>query len=183
MQRTCRELLDAQLAQPLPTEDDVHLAYVGNELYGSKPKPPDQSLVAALQPQVTSKQTVSGDVETDSGPAQYFVVPVQSQDGRRGAFVFARFANAARDQVEEPVRVAAAVAIATPILCSLLIWFLVGRAMAPLRSFADAARQITEFDLDRRIRVTGGDEVAELEGPSTRCWTGSEPLSPRGRSS
>jgi signal transduction histidine kinase len=158
-----RALLDAQLAQQRESADDVFLAFVGDSLWRTRPPEVDPALAAELEPAGTSGVATSGEVETPDGDVKYSTVPVSTAGGQGATFVFASFVEGARDEMAEPIRVAAAVSIVVPLICSLLIWFLVGRAMAPLRWFAEQARQITEFDLDRRIRVRGGDEVAELE--------------------
>ena len=159
-----RNLLDAQLAEQRETsDDDVVLAYIGDDLYATRPPAPDDELMSALDEVATSDATTSGEVETPDAAVKYATVAVRSDAGQQATLVFARSVAGAREQMEEPIRVAAAVSIVVPLICSLLIWLLVARAMAPLRSFADEARQITEFDLGRRVSVHGGDEVAELE--------------------
>jgi len=158
-----RRLLDAQLAQERAAAGDLIVAYVDDHLYATRPPQPDEALIAAFEQMALTGQAASGEAETADGPAKYSTVPISSEDGQGATVVFARTVSAAREQMEEPIRVAAAVSVVVPLICSLLIWFLVARAMAPLRSFADEARQITEFDLGRRVSVHGGDEVAELE--------------------
>ena len=161
-EQAMRRLLNEQLAQPLDSDDDHYLAFVGDALWKTRPPEIDAELVDQLEAAGTSGVASSGEVSTGAGDYEYSTVPVQV-GGQRATVVFARSVEGAREEMEEPIRVAAAVSLVVPLICSLLIWFLVNRAMAPLRGFADEARQITEADLHRRVQVRGGDEVAELE--------------------
>ena len=161
-QATLRRLLNAQLAQQRETADDVFLAFIGDSLWKTRPPDVDPELAAALEPPGTSGTASGGEVDAPDGKYKYSTVPV-AVGGQGATIVFARSVEGARAEMDDAIRVAGAVSIVVPLICSLLIWFLVNRAMAPLRGFADEARQITEFDLGRRVRVRGGDEVAELE--------------------
>jgi two-component system, OmpR family, sensor kinase len=103
-----------------------------------------------------------GEIDTPAGPAQYVAVPVTANGQSLGSFVVAIFSQGERDEVNEVVRIVAAVSAGVLILASVIAFLTAGRVLAPLRGLRDAARAITGTDLTKRIDVEGNDEIAEL---------------------
>ncbi|QWF83140.1 sensor histidine kinase [Amycolatopsis sp. CA-230715] len=120
----------------------------------------DRALVAEL-----AKATVPayGTVETAVGSARYGVVPVTVQgDPRRGALVIVEFVDHAAGEIDDVIRVMAAMSAAALLVAGLVGWLAAGRILAPVREMRLAAEQISESDLTRRIDVRGSDDVAAL---------------------
>jgi signal transduction histidine kinase len=103
-----------------------------------------------------------GEIDTPAGSAQYLAVPVTFGDRTLGAFVVAIFSQGERDEVNEVVRIVAAVSAGVLLLATVIAFLTAGRVLAPLRGLRDAARTITGTDLAQRIEVEGNDEIAEL---------------------
>jgi two-component system, OmpR family, sensor kinase len=108
------------------------------------------------------REVESGEIDTHAGPARYVAVPVIQGGESLGSFVVANFIAAERAEVDDAVRIVAAVSGGVLLLGTLLAFLSVGRVLAPLRSLRDTARSIEASDLTRRIEVEGRDELAEL---------------------
>lgn len=104
----------------------------------------------------------SGELDSPAGPISYVAVPVERGGETLGSFVVVAFTEGEREEVTDAVRIVAAVSGAVLIVGTLLAFFAAGRVLAPLRTLRDAARSISGSDLERRIDVEGGDEIAEL---------------------
>ena len=103
--------------------------------------------------------------ESGAGEVRYIAVPVTLPgDPSRGVIVVAYFADQERQAADEAARVMLLVGGGTLVLASLAAWIIAGRILHPIRAITDAARQIGETDLSRRIDLPSGpqDEIAEL---------------------
>lgn len=101
-------------------------------------------------------------VTTPNGSVEYLAVPVLVEGVPLGVFVVAEFLDRERAEVDEAVRVTAAVSFAVLLLGSTAAWVVAGRVLTPVRILTDTARSITETDLSQRIEVTSRDELGEL---------------------
>src|SRR5699024_2917573 len=59
-------------------------------------------------------------------------------------------------------RTYALVAAAALVVLAAVAWVLAGRLLRPVRALREAAEQISDTDLSRRIPVTGTDDLSEL---------------------
>ena len=110
-----------------------------------------------------SLETVErGDIETPAGDVRYVAVPVAGGGRTAGTFVVSIFTANEREQVDDAVSVIALVSGGVLLLGSIAAFAIVGRVIAPLRELRDAARGVSQAQMDRRIDVEGHDEVAEL---------------------
>lgn len=110
-------------------------------------------------------RTQAGLYESGAGEVRYIAVPVTLPgDPARGVIVVAYFADQERQAADEAARVMLLVGGGTIVVASLAAWIIAGRILRPIREITDAARQIGETDLFRRIDVPDGpqDEIAEL---------------------
>jgi signal transduction histidine kinase len=107
-------------------------------------------------------RTEQGTIDTDAGPAHYLVVPILSGGEQVGALVAAAFVGERRQEVDDAIRVEAAVALVVILVALAVAWITAGRLLRPVRQVTETARAISESDLSRRIPVAGGDEIAEL---------------------
>jgi signal transduction histidine kinase len=106
--------------------------------------------------------TEQGELETAEGPARYTAIPLVLDGQSRGSFVVAHFTAGERDEVDEAVRIVAAVAAGVLVLGTVVAFVAAGRVLAPLRELRDAARSVSGADMTRRIEVEGTDELADL---------------------
>ncbi len=109
-----------------------------------------------------------GEIDTPGGEARYVAIPVEGETGTLGTFAVASFVADEREEVDEAVQIVAAVAGAVLLLGSVLAFSISGRVLAPLRELRDAARSVSGTQMDRRLQVEGGDEIAELAGAFNR---------------
>jgi two-component system, OmpR family, sensor kinase len=107
-------------------------------------------------------QVERGELETPIGEARYVAVPVRLGDRTVGSFVVANFVQGEIEEVNEAVRIVAAVAGFVLLLGSALAFFATGRVLAPIRELRDAARSVSGTEMTRRIDARGDDELAEL---------------------
>jgi two-component system OmpR family sensor kinase len=108
------------------------------------------------------EDTEEGELETEVGPARYVAVPLAFDGRSRGSFVVAHFTARERQDVDEAVRIVAAVAAGVLLLGTVVAFLAAGRVLAPLRGLRDAARSVSGADMTRRIAVHGTDELADL---------------------
>jgi two-component system, OmpR family, sensor kinase len=159
-------LLHRYLERNLPEQHETFFSIVdGAAARRSAVEPParldtDRALVAELARVATPHY---GTVETAVGSVRYGVLPVSVEgDPRRGALVIAEFVDHAAGQIDDVLRVMAAMSGAALVLAGLIGWLVAGRILAPVREVRLAAEQIGESDLTRRIDVRGSDDVAAL---------------------
>ncbi len=160
-------IFDTYLERNVPGEGEALLTLLDGEPYrASRSRRGDPRLLEDRRDLVAGWARLTeprrGETDTPAGPARYLAVPIIGRGTSRGVFVVANFIAGERDEVNEAVRVAGAVAGAVLLLASLAAFLAAGRVLAPLRELDDTARSITESDLTRRIKVEGDDEIAEL---------------------
>ena len=152
------------LAQP----NEKFLGYIdGDFAYESRLQAPvrlsEDPVFATLAGSVD--ETLADLYESGAGEVRFIAVPVTlAGDPAKGVIVAAYFADQERQAADEAARVMLLVGGGTLVLASLAAWILAGRILRPIRAITDAARQIGETDLSRRIDLRGDpqDEIAEL---------------------
>ena len=155
-------LFDAFLATHSPAASTAAVAFAGDEAYAAQSADPSlEPLVDSLRGVGPVTEPTRDSLETPLGTAQLIAVPVAFGDDT-GSLTVAQLLTDRREQVESAVRIAVGVSIVVLLLASLFIWLAAGRVIAPLQALARTARQISETDLSRRIRVRGNDEIAQL---------------------
>lgn len=155
-------IFDVYLSRNIPSEREALFTLVGGAPYRETPSAYSLFNDAGLVDRWSSlRQDERGSVRTPSGQVEYLAVPVLADKMPRGVFVVANYPGE-RQEVEDAIRVIAAVTLGVLTLASVMAWVAAGRALAPLRAVTETARSITGSDLSRRIQVTGGDELAEL---------------------
>lgn len=110
----------------------------------------------------TLEEVERGDINTPDGQVRYVAVPVGDDQETLGTFVVSIYVADERDQVDEAVRIVAAVSVAVLLLGSIAAFSIVGRVLSPLSELRNAARSVSGTQMDRRIQVEGDDEVAQL---------------------
>lgn len=106
---------------------------------------------------------VSGRVETSAGPAVYAAIPVRmTGDAGEGILVAVEFLGAAQRGAWNTVLTMAVAGGFALVLAASAGWLVAGRALRPIRTMREAASEIDSGDLDRRIAVSGNDDLAGL---------------------
>lgn len=122
------------------------------------PKPPE-GLIGEWRGLAVSSR---GEVETEAGPARYLATPVMADEQTVGTFGVVHYLAADRRLASDSVRTVATVATIILLGGTAAAFLIVGRVLAPLREFRDAARSVSGSDMTKRIEVRGEDELAEL---------------------
>jgi two-component system OmpR family sensor kinase len=159
-----RAIFDVFLQRNVPGEGEAFYAYVDGDLYDTRFAPGLRELrVDEIDELALSTAVRRGEAELADGERlRYVVAPVAAGGRARGAFAVAIDLSGEIDEVNDALRIAAAVSFGVLLLASLLAWAVAGRVLAPLRVLRDTAHTISESDLTRRIPVEGDDELADL---------------------
>jgi two-component system OmpR family sensor kinase len=161
-----RGLMTAHLQTNLPEHTETFFTIVdGREDQRSADTPPlrldqDPEFVAAAAETTTPR---SGELKTQAGPVSYAVVPVEVKGQPQHAqLVIIEFLAEDLDEAWSTIWTMTIVAVVALIAAGFLGWVVAGRVLAPIRHLRETAAGIGEDELDRRIEVTGNDDVARL---------------------
>jgi two-component system, OmpR family, sensor kinase len=101
-------------------------------------------------------------IGSEAGPARVLAFPAL-QDGRPvGVFVIARFVETDRADVDDAVRRAALLALASLLAVSGIAWLVAGRVLKPLELLSAEATRVTDTALQRRLPESGPSDIATL---------------------
>ncbi|MEV4649208.1 ATP-binding protein [Saccharopolyspora sp. NPDC049357] len=103
-----------------------------------------------------------GDLDTPAGPVRWVKVRAETAQGGSAWFVVEHHIAAETAEVDRSVRVLLLVSALGVVLAALISWVVAGLILAPVRAVRQAAAEITEHDLTRRIPVEGRDDIAAL---------------------
>jgi two-component system OmpR family sensor kinase len=158
-------IFDTFLRRNVPGEGEVYLTFVGGEPYNTPTAPEgvrldlDFDLVQRWASLTTGE---AGHLNTKAGPVDYLAIPLRTGGRTAGVFVVANFLRGERQEIEDGIRVEAAVSGIVLLVALGAAWVIAGRLLRPVRELTDTARAISDSDLSRRIPVDGDDEIAEL---------------------
>ncbi|MFI6094303.1 ATP-binding protein [Lentzea sp. NPDC051213] len=157
-----RSVAEAHMRLQYPDEYEVHLAVpaTGPVLVQRSQVTyaleDDRAVLAAI----TASPTSWGVTATPAGPFHW--AKVHAVGGSDMWFVTGYFEDGVLAPVHATVRVLVLVSLAGLLIAALIAWFVAGVILAPVRMVRQAAAEITEDDLTRRIPVSGNDDVAAL---------------------
>jgi two-component system, OmpR family, sensor kinase len=157
-----RAVADAHLRLQYPDEYEAHLAVLPGKVLVQR-----ADMTYALENEravlgvITSSAAPWGVVPTPAGPFRWAKVRAVSA-GSEMWFVTGYFEDGVLAPVHSTVRVLVLVSLAGLLIAALIAWFVAGVILAPVRMVRQAAAEITEDDLTRRIPVSGNDDVAAL---------------------
>jgi two-component system, OmpR family, sensor kinase len=159
-----RAIFDVFLDRNVPGEGEAFYTYLDGELHEPRFAPGlRQVRIAEIDALALTDTAQRGEAELDDGARiRYIALPVETGGQARGVFAVAIDLSGEIGEVNDALRIAAAVSIGVLIVASLLAWLVAGRVLAPLRLLRDTARSIGESDLTGRIPVEGDDELAGL---------------------
>lgn len=158
-------IFDTFFARNVPNQNEVFLGIVGDSPYkrSADSEYPIEMLDALVERWVSTDAPEYDTVTTPVGSMRTLVVPVTGPDGDRvGTFVVGRFPAEEKEQVDEAVRIAAAVGLAVFVLAAGAAWFVAGRVLSPLDDLSRVTASVGEDHLDDRVDVSGSGELAEL---------------------
>ncbi len=167
--RDVRELLYNHLQRQHPDDDEVIVGWVAGEGDGGVLRQDRQEPLALgarrdlLDPILASEHD-SGTTDTPAGEMRWVKVRVTTptDPGNHGAFVVGYFVDRDRDEVDRTIRTLVLVSLIGLALGGVAAWVVAGQILAPVRLVRQAAAQITEQDLTRRIPIDGRDDIAAL---------------------
>ncbi|HEX2301264.1 MAG TPA: HAMP domain-containing sensor histidine kinase, partial [Pseudonocardiaceae bacterium] len=125
----------------------------------------DVSTDEVLRTEILQSPFGTGSVRTPAGELRWQKVRVTPPDGSSapaGWFVTGRFAQVDQAIVGDTMRTLMLVSVAGLVLAGAGAWLVSGRILAPVRLVRQAAAQISDQDLTRRIPVHGRDDISAL---------------------
>lgn len=97
----------------------------------------------------------------EHGDILYAVLPIE-RSGERSHYVVANYLDHAFTGLQNTIQVYGAAALLAWLGLCLAAWMLARHIIAPIEDLSRTAASISETDLNQRITVTGGDEVAQM---------------------
>lgn len=180
--RTSQELkglMDAFLEKRIPEDDTFLIVIVEGKFYKSSPRAlpqglrPGQPLLDQLkrieQEHSDELRASKGSWDEALGDIIYHVKPIraanamaQGEGDLLGSLVVVHGTLGERQEALESLNQAVQVLLLLTMVSLGLGWLLSGRLLAPLRTLASTAQQVSESDLSQRLPVRGGGELANL---------------------
>ncbi|MEO0686105.1 MAG: ATP-binding protein, partial [Cyanobacteria bacterium J06649_11] len=106
-------------------------------------------------------QLTRNELILSDGPIYYVAKPIEIQ-GKEGIVIAIRDARTDYQAGTNTIILVIKVATVVLSLFFTIAWITAGRVLFPLRQVTEAAREITQTDMSKRIAVAGNDEIAEL---------------------
>ncbi|WP_081416463.1 sensor histidine kinase [Arthrobacter castelli] len=166
---TANGLVSVAMQRTVPARNEGMLGFSDGKLqYLAHPSVPvrledDQELVNWIKSYEQRDSIRIQTVETSTTEYRIAVIPVQlSTDPKPGLFVLAYDRNAELAQVNGTFLTYSLVALGSLLLIGVVGWLLAGRLLQPIRLVRETAQRIGESDLEKRIPVTGNDDLSEL---------------------
>ena len=109
------------------------------------------------------RKSASGHLSTDAGAMRWLAVPILSNGRLLGVLVATELLAGQQHALQTTVVTESLVMLLVLAGASLLAWGAAGRALAPVRGLAAAARSVSSgSDLGARVEVSGHDELTDL---------------------
>lgn len=159
---TAERLITISMLRNVPDDNEAHIGFVRDaniaaEGSGTLHNEPE------FRAEVTRHQSaVFGEYRSPThGRIVYAVLPIEhTQD--LSHYVVAHYLDNEITGLDDTIRVYGIAALLAWLGLTLAAWLLARRIIAPIDELRETAENITETDLNRRIAVTGGDEVAAM---------------------
>ncbi|GAA2334149.1 HAMP domain-containing sensor histidine kinase [Saccharopolyspora halophila] len=162
------QLLRTYLSQQYPSADEAMVGvWRGPAGLDAVYQEQGEALRAATHDEARLRQVIGapsgyGELTTGSGPVRWLKVRADTAQGTSAWLVVEHHSAAATAEADRSVRVLLLVSAVGVVLAALISWVIAGLILAPVRAVRQAAAEISEHDLTRRIRVDGRDDVAAL---------------------
>lgn len=164
---SAERLLDVYLSRHRPGRAETLVGYVGREgdvIVSPGPGAPtseEYSLTGDQDFLDRAGRSSSGTEETPAGEMRWARTVVDVRGGDDAVLIIAVFTDQARAEADRTVRTLAFVSLGALFFAGVVSWLVAGRILRPVRLVHEAADDITEQDLTRRIDV-GDDDVSGL---------------------
>jgi signal transduction histidine kinase len=163
-----KSLFELHLKRRLPEDDMFLIAFVDGEFFRSSPRAlpeilNETSVLMQEWPKlIRARQGERENLPMPYGRLLYGARPVKFSDGILGVYVVAHTTAGEQKEALEAFVVVVQVLVIALGAALILIWWVAGRLLAPLRMLNSTAHQISETDLSKRLPAEGEGEIAEL---------------------
>lgn len=170
---TAERLLTVYLSRQRPGNGEVIVGYVGESgvvttSYGAgAPDVDEYDLTRDPAVLRAAEQGTSGTLDTPAGEMRWARTVVDVRGGDDAMLLVAVFTGEGKAEADRTVRMLTLVSLGTLLLAGVISWLVAGRILRPVRQVQEAAAEITEHDLTRRITV-GDDDVSGLAATFNR---------------
>lgn len=170
---SAERLLTVYLTRQRPGEGEVIVGYVGQSgvvTTSPGPRTPDVAeydLTRDPELIAAAERSTSGTTDTAAGEMRWARTVVDVPGGDDAMLLVAVFTDEARAEADGTVRTLGLVSLVALLLAGVVSWVVAGRLLRPVRLVHEAAEEITEQDLTRRIDV-GDDDVSGLAATFNR---------------
>lgn len=170
---TAERLLTVYLSRQRPGSGEVIVGYVGESgvvttSYGAgAPDVDEYDLTRDPAVLRAAEQGTSGTLDTPAGEMRWARTVVDVRGGDDAMLLVAVFTGEGAAEADRTVRMLTLVSLGTLLVAGVISWLVAGRILRPVRQVQEAAAEITEHDLTRRITV-GDDDVSGLAATFNR---------------
>jgi signal transduction histidine kinase len=161
-------LFELHLKRRLPEDDMFLIAFVDGEFFRSSPRAlpgvldEHSALMKKWSKSIRARQGEQKNLPMPYGGLLYGARPVKFSDGILGVYVVAHTTAGEQKEALEAFVVVVQVLVIALGAALVLVWWVAGRLLAPLRTLNTTALQISETDLSKRLPVEGRGEIADL---------------------
>jgi len=172
--RDVYSLLYTHLQRQYPDDDEIMFGFVDRQdgstvatgrVRQSADPPYDVSVDPVIRTAILGSALGNGAIQTPEGELRWQKIRVQpplSSTNPAGWFVTGYFVDRDRAEVAGTMQTLILVSLAGLLLAGAGAWLVSGQILAPVRLVRQAAAEITERDLTRRIPVHGRDDISQL---------------------
>lgn len=166
-------LLSVYLTRQKPGNNEIIVGYVGQggAVYPTRgpgaPEPEEYDLTRDRSFLDRIGTSSSGTEETAAGEMRWARTTVDVRGGDDAVLIVAIFMDGPRAEADRTVRTLSFVSLGALLFAGVVSWLVAGRMLRPVRLVHEAAEEITEQDLTRRIDV-GDDDVSGLAATFNR---------------
>jgi signal transduction histidine kinase len=161
--QTLPVLYDRLLYSYVPTQNESVLAYIGGQVYATKPENRENLIPkSTIAEWKRNGEPSNGTVPLPNGQQLNFAVESVELNGQRGHVLAVQSVSEELRMIDRSLDQVTQVVIIALGLCLLLAWVLIGQVLTPLKLLTKTAQSITESDMNQRIQVRGQNEIAEL---------------------
>lgn len=160
-------LITVSMERNIPDDNEVQIGYVTIDGQAENIFPQDVTGTLHRDPDFRAEVTASTVTaygryaSPEDGDVLYAVLPIE-HDGVLAHYAVAHYLDDELTELGDTVRVYGIAAVLAWLGLSMAAWMLARRILAPINELSETAAQISESDLNRRITVSGGDEVAAM---------------------
>lgn len=170
---SAERLLQVYLSRQQPSPDEMLVGYVGTEgtvtiSRGARaPTADEYDLTRDRELLEQTTRSSSGTRDTAAGEMRWARTIVEVADGEDAVLLATVFTEPAMAEADRTIRMLVMASLVALVFAGVVSWIVAGRLLHPVRLVHEAAEEITEQDLTRRIDV-GDDDVSGLASTFNR---------------